>query len=36
MYLDSIFWFVAWPILVFGSYKIIAFLIEKYEAGKVE
>jgi hypothetical protein len=31
MYLDSIFWFASWPVLVYASYKLVAVLIGKFE-----
>lgn len=36
MFLDSIFWFASWPFLVYGSYKLVAFLIGKYEEKEVK
>lgn len=36
MYLDSIFWFLSWPVIIIVSYQISKMLIKKYESEKVE
>jgi hypothetical protein len=36
MYLDSIFWFISWPILIYAAYRLSAYLLEKFEEQEVE
>lgn len=32
MYLNSILWFLSWPVLVIISYQLVKFTISKYES----
>ncbi len=34
MYIDSIFWFLSWPILIIISYQVSKMLIKRYESGE--
>lgn len=35
MYLDSVFWFLSWPILIIVSFQIIKVILKRYEEEKV-
>jgi len=35
MYTKSIIWFLVWPVLIYISYRLVLFVLKKYEARQV-